>query len=250
MKRFMLCAVLAAISCCPGCGGRTDKVVGVVEADSVSSTRPPAQPDRLASDPYMALRDEALYAIRQDWWNVNPAVCANGTVVKSNWNYLLSDVNAYGVIKAKYGSNASLWYGWPSYYTNMDVYSRTSLDRYGHDTGVVASHLGQCRGGANTFTYRSATYQGTFPGYNVGPFLPIAQAHLGSVIECYIDATHMHTAVVVAILNGVEGQSVSRVVVVDSNYVGDEEIGMHALGMSGGGVGNLANYRVLNLRLS
>ena len=249
MKRIITMMVLAAIIGLTGCSQQVERISGVVMPDSLTGARPNATPNRLASDPRTALRDEAFYSLRQDWWNVNPAVCANGTVVRSNWNYLLSDINAYSHIKAWYGGYASIWTGWPSYYTNMDVYSRTALNRYGQNTGTVRTHLGQCRGATNLQTYRSGTFQAMFPPYGTGPFKPISQARVGDIIEWSAGNHTGHTAVVVGILAGVEGSSVTKVVVIDSNYVGDEEVGMHLLAMTGSGAANLANYRVLALQL-
>lgn len=257
IKKYMAIATIALlhvnlVSCV-----MFDKSPVAPEVKFVTTTdhglpKPGARPNRLASDPYQALALEGLYAIDQHH-DGRYTQTYQGSAT-SNWSYLLNDPNAYNYIKVKYGSDASVWTGWPSYFSNMDVYSRTNLNRWGAAQADVLSHGGQCRGFANLLTYRSATFQQKFPGYEgcSWGYRPYSQIRVGDVIET--TWANGHTAVVVAIVSGVAGSSVTSVRVVDSNYVGgngQEIIGMHTISVSSsGGVGDLRNYHALNLPLS
>lgn len=228
-------------------------LLGVKESnDAADSTlvdgkRPLPNVNRLHPDNRTAIAYECYYALRSAWWTVSWYWSAGGQVHRSNWAYLLNDPNAYGIVKGWYGGLSSLWFGWPSFYTNMNVYSWTPLNRYGQNTGTYRSHVGQCRYFVNLILFRSGVYQTNLPRYGQNPlgYRPYSQIRLGDVIET--TWANGHTAIAVGVLEGSVGSSVRKVVVIDSNFVGDEEIGMHVLGLSGSGVNNLANYRALNL---
>lgn len=198
---------------------------------------------RLASDNRIAIQYECYYALRQSWGYISWYNSADGTVQRSNWAYLLSDPNAHSKMVEWY-TDASLWRGWPSYYSNMNVYSWTDLNRSGVSTGTMRSHGGQCRSFAALILYRAGVLSTKIPPYGSSA-RPYYQIRVGDVIET--NTVNGHTAIVVGIVAGAAGSSVSKVVVVDSNFIGDEEIGMHVLAVGGSGVNNLQNYRALNL---
>lgn len=140
--------------------------------------------------------------------------------------------------------------GFPSFYNNLDVYGFTGYDRSGRHTAVWRGHGGQCRSYACWILFRSGTFQQRLPSYGACPwgYRSYRQIRVGDVIET--TWPNGHTAIVVGILGGVEGSSVTGVNVIDSNYAGDEVIAMHPIYVtSRGGVGDLRSYRALNLPL-
>ncbi len=259
MKKFLVVGLALALALVPmtltSCGKdnpvqpsiTTEQTISPADTMSGRIGKPGVEPSRLHPDNRIAIQYECYYALRQNWGYMYWQLSADGTVQRSNWAYLLSDPNAHNVIKGNdwYGVNASLWTGWPSYYSNMDVYSWTSLNRSGQNTGTVRSHGGQCRSFAALILYRAGVRNSKLPAYG-GSARPYYQIRVGDVIET--NTVNGHTAIVVGIVEGAAGSSVRKVVVVDSNFIGDEEIGMHVIAVtSGSGVGNLANYRALNL---
>lgn len=254
-KTLAILAFALALAGTAGCGAlQHDPTRPAVPAPATDGSSPAdstrhAAPHRLASDPRQAIRLEAYFAIRtahDGGWSQTYRGWPT-----SNWSYLLNDPNAYSVIKGWFGGNASLWTGWPSYFTNMDVYSRTNLSRGGVAQADVLSHAGQCRGFANLILYRSGTFQSRLPAYGSNPagYRSFSQIRVGDVIET--TWANGHTAVVVEILAGVEGRSVTSVRVVDSNFIGDEVIGMHTISVTNSGtVSDLRSYRALNLSIS
>jgi hypothetical protein len=53
--------------------------------------------------------------------------------------------------------------------------------------------------------------------------------------------------IVVAILAGTEGSSVTSVGVIDCNFIANEVVGMHTVSTSGSGYGDLDNYYAVDL---
>ena len=240
-----------------GCGEHGHSVVGpkvqqsaTPAPDSVGGIdRPGVGPERLASDPRTALIREGYYSVDRHYDGRYTQTYRG--YATSNWSYMLSDPNAYSYIKSWYGTSyASIWTGWPSYFSNMDVYSRTNLNRFGVAQSDVLSHGGQCRGWVNLLTFRSATFQQQLPAYEHCPwgYRSYSQILPGDVIET--TWKNGHTALVVAVLSGTSGKSVTSVRVIDSNWIGDEVIGMHTISVTyRGGVSDLRSYHALNLPL-
>lgn len=266
MKFIILAALTMAMAMYATSCSKMDKITGPdtfvsqsITPDTSHTQKPGATPHRLAGDPKTAVVYEADFAMRQNWQSVSPSWAAGSTKVSSNWAYLLNDPNGYQVVKDwyppaydKYGTlvyYASEWHSYPSFYTNMNVYSWTSLNRYGAGTSETKSHGGQCRYFANLILFRSGTFQQRLPAYgkNSVGYRPYSQIVPGDIIET--TWANGHTAVVVAVTGGTPGSSVNKVVVVDSNYIGDEQIGMHEISLSGGGVGNLSSYQAIRLTL-
>lgn len=194
---------------------------------------------RLASDPRLAVILEAFYSL-------DPCHCGSsnksiGPWAAGDWHYLTNDMNAYNVLKGWYGSNSSTW---GIFYSNPGSY-----DLYGG-----YGHGGQCVYFANLLTYRSAVYQAVFPSYaaclvdyngNRRYTKPYRNIQPGDIIRTY--TANGHTAIVVAVLSGAAGSSVTSVDVIDANYIGNEIIGRHIISTSGSGNGNLANYYAVDL---
>lgn len=259
LKRYLVLRLAVALVVLPmlavlaGCS-KENPVSPVITAEQTATPadttqtgridKPGVGPSRLHPDNRIAIQYECYYALRQSWGYISWQ-SATSTAQRSNWAYLLSDPNAHSKAVEWYGADASMWKGWPSYYSNMDVYSWTALNRYGQNTGTVRSHGGQCRSFAALILYRAGVRTTKLPTYGASA-RPYYQIRIGDVIET--NTVNGHTAVVVGIVEGAAGSSVRKVVVVDSNWIGDEEIGMHVIAVtSGPGVGNLANYRALNL---
>lgn len=255
-----------------GCGPKSDTVLGltppttvVVDTTTGRIQSPAPSLDRLSSDPRKAIQLECFYALNQGYGGSSTKTL-NGSYV-GDWAYLLSDPNAYSKMKNHYGSNASVWYGWPSFYSNMDYYSFMA-EKYGG--GYFSTKYGrvmQCRAGANFILFRSGTYtdnNGFLESYTAyindynGPRLktkPSTQTLVADVLQTKW-ANGGHTAIAVHIVTWDAQGRVVCIEVVDSNYVGgadNEIVGRHILrsipaGQKGdGGVGDLDSYIALKL---
>ncbi len=196
---------------------------------------------RLAGDPRQAVIQEGYYALNPGHYGYSSKYI-NGCAV-SDWNYLANDLNAYSLLKGSnwYGSYAS---GWSLFYSNPSAYGFSG----GYGRG------GQCVYFANLLTYRSGVYQAIFPTYATclndyngarRYTKPYRNIQPGDIIRTY--ATNGHTAIVVAVLAGTPGSSVTSVDVIDANYIGNEIIGRHIISSSGSGNGDLDNYYAVDL---
>jgi hypothetical protein len=197
---------------------------------------------QLDPDPRKAVQLECLLAVMGWDWSVGRQIGGNAV---GDWNYLASDLNAYGVIKGWYPR--PLASAWDTYYSSIQAYGFSG--NYGRG--------GQCVGFANTITYRSGIYQRRFPTYAQcladynGPrnyTKPVAKLRIGDIIRSF--STNGHTAIVVRIMSGQEGTSVTSVDLVDANWVGgmgQEVIGRHVISKSGSGLSNLNNYYAVDL---
>lgn len=233
---------------------------------------------RLDPDPRIAVREECFYALDPGHGG-RSSKSINGWTV-SDWNYMNTDPNAYNWIKARMSQYCSCWYissdasyirnYWSGYgygvkpvsfYQNLSGYGYYPNNQNGYGRGM------QCRSFVRLILYRSGVYQSTwFPSYaeaindyNRGAGYrtytkPFSQLRVGDVIQT--SWANGHTAIVVQILAGVEGQSVTSIDVVDANYVGgdgNEIIARHiisriASGQPGnGGVGDLDSYIGIDL---
>jgi hypothetical protein len=225
------------------------RITGPVDADSnlddgigTDENQTPDVAYRLSSDPRQAVKLECFYALSQAI-NGYSTKSINGNAV-SNWNFMANDLNAYNVMKSRYGSNASVW---GLYYSNPASYG--CYGGYGRG--------GQCVHFVNLILYRSSVYQGTLPSYATclanynssrSYTKPFRQLRVGDIIRSY--SANGHTAIVVAILAGVEGSSVTSVDVIDANFVGgmgNEIIARHIISTSGSGYGDLDNYYAVDL---
>jgi hypothetical protein len=197
---------------------------------------------QLDPDPRKAVQLECLLAVMGWDWSVGRQIGGNAV---GDWNYLASDLNAYGVIKAWYPR--PLASTWDLYYSNIQAYGFSG--NYGRG--------GQCVGFANAITYRSGIYQRRFPTYAQcladfnGPrnyTKPVSRLRIGDIVRSF--STNGHTAIVVRIMSGQEGVSVTSVDLVDANWVGgmgQEIIGRHVMSKSGSGLSNLNNYYAVDL---
>lgn len=236
------------------CAKFAEDTVGVKvnpqDSTVTSVQKPGAETHRLHWDPRTAIKLECFYALNQGYGGGSNQSYAG--YVTSDWSYLANDPNAYSVVKGWYPPvngvyYASIWTGWPSFYTSMPTYSRSWYNRWGQNQGFDLSHAGQCKYFANLILFRSGIYQQKIPPYGRNPagYRSYGQIRVGDVIET--TWTNGHTAIVVKINVGVEGSSVTNVDVVDSNFIGDEVIGRHRIWTGGHGLTNLYNYRALNL---
>lgn len=203
----------------------------------------PEQPaaNRLLPDPREAVVAECLLAVMGWDWDVDRQIDGNAA---GDWNYLFSDLNAYRVMKDRYGQNSSLW---PVFYTDPEA--------YGFSGGF--GRCGQCPYFTNLILFRSSVFQGSFPTYAQGRAdydgprrftKPVSKSRIGDIIRTRI--TNGHTAIVVKLMaGGYGGAPVTAVDVVDSNFIGNEIIGRHVIAKSGtgSGVGDLDNYYAIDL---
>lgn len=226
-------------------------LLGVVACERLAPTIPreeaslPLQPPsalQLDPDPRVAVQLECLLAVMGWDWSVGKQIGGNAV---GDWNYLASDLNAYNVIKGWYPR--PLASTWDLYYSNLPAYG--FYGNYGRG--------GQCVAFANTITYRSGIYQRRFPTYAQcradynGPrnyTKPVSRIRIGDIIRSF--STNGHTAIVVRIMAGQEGVSVTSVDLVDANWVGgrgQEIVGRHVISKNGAGLANLNNYYAVDL---
>ncbi|MFN7953541.1 MAG: hypothetical protein U0610_17575 [bacterium] len=267
-KTFLVLWLMAITSAIGGCGEEElAPYDGASTADSAPDLAADAGgADRLSSDPRMAVVLEAFYAL-------DPA--HNGTSTKSlngwaisDWNYLANDLNAYNVIKSWYGGCSSMWGGPHSgdLKTCAVPYKQMGNFCYYHSPsnyGIYGSYGrgGQCKGFVNLLLYRSSVRQKVLPTYSAaradydGPRKYTKDASKSRLGDILFRKDGTHTAVVVKILAGTEGQSVTSLDVIDSNLVTwggkDEEIiGRHIVDTSGryGSYGTLGNYYAIDLQ--
>lgn len=211
--------------------------------DTIVSEQPTASTyvaGRLASDPRQAVILETYYAL---WTAINGTSPKSiGPWAAGGWNYLVNDMNAYNVLKGWYGSYSS---GWSLFYSNPGSYGFYG----GYGRG------GQCVFFANLITYRSGVYQKVFPSYAtcLADYNSASRRYTkhyrniqpGDIIRSF--ATNGHTAIVVKVLAGTPGSSVTSVDVIDCNFIGNEIIGRHIISTTGSGMGDLDNYYAVDL---
>jgi len=223
---LVILAILAILPACDSLNRQSESPVGV---ESILGTEKGDDIQKaLSSDPRTAVVLECYYALRP-YCSSAPYKSIFGNAV-SEWNYLCSDLNAYRVLKGWYGTAYS------------SVWSLFYIDppwSYGCYNGIGRG--GQCRYFANLILYRSGVYQRCLPAYTSAGLMQIRFARPGDVIQRTSGCRH--TAVVVKVLEGIAGYSVTRVDVIDSNFVGgdgQEIIGMHQIGGT-----DLSNYAVI-----
>lgn len=201
---------------------------------------------RLSSDPREAVVLEARYSLRPQIWG--PYKSLNGNAV-SEWRYILDDSNAWKVVTGWYGNaNCSLLKYSGSLIFWTDPYLYALLYGYGHG--------GQCPFYANLVIYRSGVYRSkAIPSYkacrddyNGHRYFtkPANQLRPGDILRTKSGVAY-HTAIPVEVLAGKSGSSVTSVDVIDSNFIGNEIIGMHTLKTSNSGLSDLDNYFAVDL---
>ena len=217
-----------------------DEVAIEDSANQGEEVGPPVS-GRLHWDTRTAIKLEAFYALNPAH-NGGSSKSIGGWLV-SDWRYLTSDMNAYNVAKGWYGGNSSVW---SMFWSNPVRYAL--YGGYGR--------AGQCRYFVNLIMFRSGTYQSPLPTYNNvvydfnhgRSYTKMAeQVRKGDILQ---RRSPDHTAIVVAIIRGQEGQSVRAVDVVDANYVGgrgNEIIGRHILDVNYSGVADLDDYIAIDV---
>lgn len=253
MKKWL---ILSAMFGCLACGFKEESR----NNGSGTATKPnlgAIQKAQLSSVPREAVVLEAFYGL--DWrHNGTSPKKLNGLTIGA-WNYLSSDLNAYGVVKNWYGC------GWASMWTRnggscgYKAMGYNSFYDYPKNYGLFGSYGrgGQCKFFANLVLYRSGIYQRRLPTYAEmkNSCRSIRYARPGDLVFTYNSCAGSHTGIVVAVLAGNPDQgTVTMVDMIDANYVTwggvDEEIiGRHPLLDKGSlcSASNLAKYCVYNI---
>lgn len=222
MQRFTMILMLLALVAAAGCdqAQTTDPAVPVV---------PELKPSfRLSSNTREAVVLEARYALRPQIWGPYKSLHDNAV---SEWRYLTSDMAAYHKLKQPdwYGDNSSNWgMFW------ADPYQYALYGGYGRG--------GQCVYFANLILYRSGVYKAKpIPSYEKCRLdleksqnftKPAHRSVPGDILRTKRGVPN-HTAIAVLVLEGTPGKTASVVDVIDSNFIGNEIIGMHALSSDG-----------------
>lgn len=227
---------------------------------------------RLSSDPRTAIQLEAFYALNRSYGG-GSTKSINGWTI-SDWNYVTGDINAYNVMKSWHGPCSSMWKGPHANdpkpnsvcapYKNMgDNCFYDHVQNY----GIFGSYGrgGQCYFFANLILFRSGTYSSKLPSYSTARSdyaksdsqrtitKDVSKSYVGDVLMTKSNLG-THTAIVVAILEGTSGSSVTKIDVVDANLItwggADEEIiARHILDKPGswGSYTDIDNYFALKL---
>ncbi len=205
-------------------------------------TEPPESPppERLSADPRQAIKLECFYALSRSVSGTSSRQI-NGDAV-SDWNYLCNDLNAYTVMRDHYSGNSSVQDDFFTSPRGSNGLWPAPTD-YGLQDGI--GRAGQCPYFANLILYRSATYWDNNRflrsysfyindwGNGYGPrqhTKPAREARISDVIQS--KKVNGHRAIVVKIMIGQEGSTVTSVDVIDSNFVGgrdQEMIGRHVI---------------------
>jgi len=223
---------------------------------------------RLSSDPRQAVSLEAILAVTGWDWKVTKAIDGNAV---SDWAWLTDPADglvAYNTIKAWYGKYMSCWFTkadptylydyWIQYgYSYKPVSAYSQVSSYACYGGIGRGL--ECPSFVNAILWRSSFYQKKLPSYSASYSdytgartytKPYTKALVGDLVRS--KATNGHIGIIVRIMAGTPGSSVTSVDVVDANYVGgagNEIIGRHIISISGTGIGlgDLKNYYVIDL---
>lgn len=243
MSRFIVILCLLCLVAAAGCD----------QAEKSNPVAPPFPPVdlkpsfRLSSNTREAVVLEARYALRPQIWG--PYKSLNGNAV-GEWRYIIDDSNAWKVVTGWYKKAlCSLMYVSGRLIFWTDPYLYALYGGYGRG--------GQCVFFANLVIYRSGVYRNNaIPSYNTcrqdfessSPKFtkPASKVRPGDILRTKRGVSD-HTAIAVAVLSGTPGSSVTSVDVIDSNFIGTEIIGMHALKTANSGLADLDNYFAVDL---
>ena len=226
--------------------------------------REPGSSCRLDPNPRLAVMYEAILALAGWDWQTNRSI--NGNPV-SDWNYITDpadgDMKGYRAVKAWYrtcNAPGSRWIGphsgdphcsdWFLHKGTQCFYHYPAI--YGCINGI--GHCGQCVFFVNYVLYRSSVFQAVLPSYATcrndyngsrNFTKSYRQTRVGDILRTTWD--NGHTLIVVRIVSGTEGSSVTAVQVIDCNFIANEVVGMHTISTSGSSYNDLDNYYAVDL---